>query len=89
MVVNSAAGNGPVWVKPAAAYAVYHTQGSQGVHRLGVPRLGGHVGEGYGKFHILVQKQGVEHLGHLRPCHAPVGAKGAVRVAGQIGHVVL
>ena len=82
-------GDGVVRPEGPVRIALHHAQGGQRVHRLGVPRVGGHVGEGHGDGHVLVQKQGVEHLGHLGAGHAPVRPEGVVGVAGQVGVVVV
>ena len=82
-------GDGVVGPEGAVGIAGDHAQRGQGIHRGGVPRVGGHVREGLGNGHVLVQQQGVEHLGHLGAGHVVLRAESAIRVAEQVLDVVL
>lgn len=81
-------GDGVVGPVVAVLVAGDHAQRGQGVHGGGVPRVGGHVGEGLGNGHVLVVQQSVEHLGHFRPGHVVVRSEGAAGIAGEVGDVV-
>lgn len=83
------AGDGSIGTESTVGIAAQHTQAGQGIHGLGVPRAGGHVGEGLSDLHVLVQQQGIEHLSHLGAGHVLVGLERAVRIAAEEGVVLV